>query len=199
MTIAPARMAVAAFALRAVARPGKGDWLVLVVPEEAVGEIASRVAGEIEGLGGCWAENIKDPADARELAQTVHDAERETVLVVSGLDRFLEEEWRHADLLRSRCVRDKTIVLVISPRSAEKLARGAPNLASWIGGSLWEADLGAESLSDDERSMRLRSLREWSGLTDDEVVRRAREGTLPDDPEFAEWLVLLGRVDLLGA
>ena len=45
---------------------------------------------------------------------------------------------------------------------------------------------------------RLESLRQWSGMTDEEVITRAEQGTLPGDPPYAEWLVLLGRGDLLG-
>jgi hypothetical protein len=41
------------------------------------------------------------------------------------------------------------------------------------------------------------ALRRWSGLEDLEVIRRAEAGTLSPDPEYAEWLTLLGRGDLL--
>lgn len=192
------RLSLSEFALRTIARPGTGDWLVLVAPEEAVGDVASRVRGDVEALGDCSVEYIKDPVDALELVQSVRNAEREKLLVVSGIDKFSEEEWGHVDLLRSRLRRERAVVLVLSARSTGRLARNAPHLASWIGGSIWEADVTSEFLSDSEKAGRLRSLREWARLTDDEVVRRAQDGTLPNEPEFIEWLVLLGRVDLIG-
>jgi hypothetical protein len=34
-------------------------------------------------------------------------------------------------------------------------------------------------------------------MTDDEVIAAARSGALPRDPEYAEWLVLVGQGDLL--
>jgi hypothetical protein len=34
--------------------------------------------------------------------------------------------------------------------------------------------------------------REWSGLADDQVIEQASAGMLLRDPEYAEWLVLLG-------
>ncbi len=198
MTTIANRLPISEFALRAVARPGRGDWLVLVALEGVVGQIASRVKQEIAGLGDCSVEHIKDAANALELANAVHDTDKGKVLVISGLDRFSEEEWRHADLLRSRLGREMAVALVMSLRSIENLARNAPNLASWIGGSIWEVDVASESFSTEEKVAFLQSLREWSGLTDDEVIRRADEGTLPNEPEFVEWLVLLGRGDLLG-
>jgi len=62
---------------------------------------------------------------------------------------------------------------------------------------MWTLDPGADSLSDAERNERLKALRRWSKLTDEEVVRRAEAGSLPDDPEYTEWLVLLDRADLV--
>jgi hypothetical protein len=44
---------------------------------------------------------------------------------------------------------------------------------------------------------RLAALRAWASKTDGEVVAAARDGTLPLDPEYAEWLVLLGHGELL--
>ena len=88
------------------------------------------------------------------------------------------------------------------PRSFLKLqkahSRAAPNLASWIGGSVWSIDLASDALDEEERRSRLATLREWSGLSDSEVVQMAQEGNLPAEPEYVEWLVLLGREDLVG-
>lgn len=192
------RLALSEFALRTVARSGRGDWLVLVASEGETGQAASHLKTDVEGLVDDSVEHIKEPIGARELANTVHDAERGKLLIISGFDRFSEEDWKHLDLLRSRLGRQGAVVLVMSGQSIQSLARNAPNLASWIGGSIWQADIASESLSEEEKAARLHSLREWSGLTDDEVLKRAAEGTLPNQPEYAEWLVLLGRGDLLG-
>lgn len=54
-----------------------------------------------------------------------------------------------------------------------------------------DVDLGAV------RAQRLEALRGWAARSDADVVRAAEQGTLPRDPEYAEWLVLLGRGDLL--
>jgi hypothetical protein len=85
---------------------------------------------------------------------------------------------------------------VTTPDSFGQLMQAAPNLASWLGAlafqyedpSAWEADL---------RARRLAALRSWAGRSDEDVVRAASQGRLPTDPEYAEWLVLLGRSDLI--
>jgi hypothetical protein len=168
-----------------------------VVPQEQQHEIIARIRAEIDLMSSEVSE-CKETSSAIELAETTQDVDSAKVLIVSGLNDFSKEEWRHLDLLRSRLNRNRACVLVLSPEGAEKLVENAPNFSSWIGGSIWQVDLEAESLSEEERLARLRDLREWSGLTDEEVLRRARERTLPNEPEFSEWLVLLGRVDLIG-
>jgi hypothetical protein len=72
----------------------------------------------------------------------------------------------------------------------------APNLASWLGGLVFSRQDPGERLAA-LRQQRLASLRAWSSKTDEDVIRDAEAGTLPRDPEYAEWLVLLGRGDLL--
>lgn len=87
-------------------------------------------------------------------------------------------------------------MLVLEADVAEQLENTAPNLASWIAGSIWHL-VGTRALSAAETEERLVALRQRTGLSDDEVVGRSEAGRLPPDPEFAEWLTLLGRGDLL--
>lgn len=44
---------------------------------------------------------------------------------------------------------------------------------------------------------RLVALRNHYGMSDDELLTRVADEELPVEPEHAEWLVLLGRSDLL--
>jgi hypothetical protein len=54
-------------------------------------------------------------------------------------------------------------------------------------------------LSPGEIEQRLAALRAWASCGDAEVIQLAETGQLPRDPEYAEWLTLLGRGDLLGS
>jgi hypothetical protein len=172
---------------------GSGSFSVVVAPENEVSSAAEQIARRIGRMGGEPVERIQEPRDALELAKHVRRA-REAVLVLSGLDGFSEDEWRRLDERRSQLGRDRRAVLVLSRRGAERLVRAAPHLASWIGSSFREWDDQLLSAADKER--RLARLRERTGLDDEQVLALAKGGELPNDPVFAEWLVLLGRGEL---
>lgn len=85
-----------------------------------------------------------------------------------------------------------------TPASFAELMRVAPNLASWLGGLVFSHE-DPDALARAQIGPRLDALHAWSGKSDAEVVEEAEQGRLPRDPEYAEWLVLLGRGDLLDA
>ncbi|HEX2686676.1 MAG TPA: hypothetical protein VHN14_08660, partial [Kofleriaceae bacterium] len=68
-------------------------------------------------------------------------------------------------------------------------------LWSWIGARCMKYD-GSEGVMNKEE--RLRSLRDHFKLSDADVLEMAQRRALPDNVAFAEWLILLGRGDLLG-
>ena len=198
MSVELPRISLTEFALRIVTSGGARHWLVLVGEERALPEVAARLGVEMETLGGGSVEIITAPQDAVHLTRVVGNVRSGTGIVICGLKQLDEAEWRHLDMLRSRLVRLEAVALLLSASSLGKLSRAAPNLASWIGGAVWSVDLASDALDEAERRSRLATLREWSGLSDSEVVQRAQIGTLPGEPEYAEWLVLLGREDLIG-
>ncbi len=99
------------------------------------------------------------------------------------------------DYGRSRLLGGPRGVVLTSEAAIPILANNAPNFWSWIGPNVWKEDRTCGRM---DREARLRSLRNGTGLTDADVVRQAEAGTLVLDPIFSEWLVLLGRGDLLG-
>lgn len=106
--------------------------MAVVAPAEA--DVATRIATRL----GHSALRLDAPADARALSARLHDSDADPV-VVSGLDRLTDDAWRQLDRLRTHITRDRLTVLVLSPPSAERLARHAPNLASIFGSFLrWE-------------------------------------------------------------
>jgi len=136
------------------------------------------------------------PRTPEALVESVQAASNRTV-VLSELEGFADSDWQHVDLLRSRLAREGSTILILSSSAASRFAESAPNLSSWLGSTIWRADLDADILSPLETEQRLIALRESAGLGDDEVLARAERGELPGDPEFAEWLILLGRGDLV--
>jgi hypothetical protein len=183
-------------AVRVVDSVSVNPWFVLIVDRDAEA-VASGLQEEISALAA-----PTDPPARRVTVASSRELEREArdyalgVLIVRISPAFTSTEWANVDVNRSRFQRDGATVLVLEEHAAEQLENTAPNLASWIGGSIWRL-VGARALSAQETEDRLVVLRQRAGLSDEEVIHRSEAGQLPSDPEFAEWLVLLGRGDLL--
>ena len=91
----------------------------------------------------------------------------------------------------------RTVVLLMSPRQLDLVAANAPNLASWLTGGIWRLGVDIEQLSETERASRLETLRTETAMSDEEIITGAQNGSLSGDPQFTEWLLLLGRSDLI--
>ncbi len=120
------------------------------------------------------------------------------VVLVKGLDQWDTEEIKALDTNRSGLARAGFVIIFLSLRGLSRLLVHAPNLLSWVGGNIFRPEADVGEMSESDRTTRLRELSEHYGLTDEQVVEKAESGTLPIDPEFAEWLVLVGRGDLAG-
>ncbi|MDC3954131.1 hypothetical protein [Polyangium jinanense] len=195
MSTTPNPMGADELAMRVVARSVPGAFFTLLAPDADVARAAAVVSEEISSFGDEAALRV-EPKDALAFTRRIQEHASGPV-VVSGVDGFTGTEWAHLDLLRSRLAHDGAIVLVMGEQSFARLMRAAPNFASFLGGSLWRWDRSSSILSHEEREARLRALQAWSGRTNDDVVSLAQRGELPRDPEYAEWLVLLDRGDLL--
>lgn len=75
--------------------------------------------------------SIAAPSDARTLVDAVRRARAATVLI-DGLDGFEAGDWEQLDKQRGSFQRGPLMVFILSARSAERLARHAPHLASLI-------------------------------------------------------------------
>jgi hypothetical protein len=175
---------------------GPGDWLLLVTSSTATQLVSQRIEEELLIHDVAVVTHIHNPVNADDLIEKFRSA-AVGILIVSGLDHFRPQDWQRVDHLRSRLTRDEAVILVVGDKTAKNIVNLAPNLASWIAGSSWPLDIHAEELSAEEIETRLTALREWANLTDAEVIQQAEHGCLPSEPEFAEWLVLLDRGDLL--
>jgi hypothetical protein len=186
------RIGIAEFALRAGTQPG---WSVLLVEPEHAQEVLNSLSDELQDLDE--AQSVRITPDSPEDFVVAFQAADGHTVVVNGLDKFTDDDWQHIDLLRSRLARDGSTILLLSLAAVEKFFAFAPNLSSWLGSTVWRADLDANILSQNEKEQRLNAIREGATFSDHEVVARAERGELPSDPEFAEWLTLLGRGDLV--
>ena len=137
-----------------------------------------------------------EPSTFEELHDALHQPDDDAV-VLSGGTGLTPEKWRSLDIMRSALERNGPVILWLAPTDLANVAEFAPNIRSFIGGSIFLAGPDGGIMTDTERRERLKELSEHFGFSGDEAVRRAEARELPHEPEFAEWLVLLGRGDLL--
>ena len=131
-----------------------------------------------------------------ELREQLHSPSDDTV-ILTGLDGFDEAAWTALDINRDGMARQGALVLWLSSEGILGLCRHAPNIRSFIGGSVFRLGPDGGSMTEEERQRRLADLAAHYKLDNEQVIRLAEARTLPPDPEFVEWLVLLGRGDLL--
>ena len=184
------------FAFRLLNWESEG-WLVLVVSAAlAPGDGAVRIADLVRAL----ADMSVDLFQVTSADSLIHDIQRgrrgpRAPIVSWGYERFHAEQWRHLDLARSALASDHAVAMVMAMESFGLMQVEAPNLASWLGGA-WEG-VGILPLTEQERSARLTRLRQRYKKSDAEVIALARSAQGSVDPDFIEWLILLGRDGVL--
>jgi len=176
---------------------GDGAWIVVLKPAQETEPALEAFEDELYVcLGGPvrFLDAGQLPvADLREQLHTPPD----DVVVLGGLDNFNEERWTALDINRDGMARQGALVLWLSPAGAQALCRHAPNIRSFIGGSIFPLGPDGGIMPEAERRQRLADLAAHYKLDNEQVIQLAEDRKLPPDPEFAEWLVLLGRGDLL--
>jgi hypothetical protein len=197
VTVSPKSLGTAALSLRLSASRGTAIYVIYLIPPGEAARIIAEIDEEIRALGeGIRVDRVGGPSSA---ARLLHDLPTIAgdVLLVSA-ETYAEADWRLLDRWRSALAREGAVVFVTTPASFAELMQVAPNLASWLGGLVFSHE-DPDALARAQIGPRLDALRAWSGKSDAEVVAEAERGLLPRDPEYAEWLVLLGRGDLLDA
>jgi hypothetical protein len=184
-----------------------GGWSLVVAEEPRIETTTEELREELaylledDGVGSArvLAERQSGPALVEELARM---GPEDVALLPLPLETIVSVS-RSLDYWRGRLVGHPRGVIVTSEASVQVLAAEAPNFWSWVGPRVWNLDPGAGRLDLDlavgrlDPEARLASLRQGMALSEAEMLRRAEAGTLEPDPVYAEWLVLLGRGDLL--
>lgn len=181
-------------AARLSAAAGDNPWVLLAVSGDEVETESEAFADELSSVLDEPVERVH-VSSAHELIEAVQ-ARQNSALVIAGLDGLNADEWRRIDVNRSNLARTLPAVLILDETRVPLMVEHAPNLWSWLGGAAWRS-LPETGLDDEQRAQRLSALREHFNFDDAELVRLAEAGTLPPEPNIAEWLVLIGRGDLI--
>lgn len=130
------------------------------------------------------------------LIERVRSAESRVALI-SGLESWQDDAFVSLDVNRSQLETGKFLIFKLDSATTARFLDRASNLRSSIGASIFVAALDPSGMSPEEVVNRLRQLSDRYGMAGEGVIERAQGGNLPSDPDFAEWLVLLGRGDLV--
>ncbi len=169
-------------------------YLGYVAAQDSAEDIIAELAEEVRAL---------DPTiRLARLAVTRGDelvdclAREPAEIVLLNATALIGDDWSTVDRRRSDLAHRSVVVFVVTDVGFEALMRHAPNLASWLAGEVF-AVVHEDEDATELGAQRLAELRIWGRCSDEEIVAKATAGSLPPDPEYAEWLILLGRADLL--
>jgi hypothetical protein len=188
---------ISEFAARVALHHGAaGRVCALVANSTMTATLATELAEELTYIVGGTAKAIPVHRTANETISLVlhHDSAWK---ILFGFPQRDAEFWSLVDQLRNNLQPIAGLVLILSPESFRELQSYAPNLSSWIGGRIWRLSDETSSLSRSEIQDRLSKLRAAYKQTDEEVIAAARNNQLPAEPEYAEWLILLGQGGLI--
>ncbi len=178
------------------AQPDGNIWTVLVVEISDINEVVEELSETISIFSECKIKIISAQNGASELIEQIVQSS-EDYLLLWTFESWDCKDWYRLDACRSSLSKLRGGMLVLSSTSAEMMLNCAPNFCSWVGSRIYALAKDSEFLTDQEREIRLSTLREWLGRSDAEVIASAESRQLPLTPEYGEWLVLLGRGDLI--
>jgi hypothetical protein len=178
------------------AQPDGNIWTVLVVETLDIDEVVEELSETISIFSECEVKVISARNGGFNLVSQIEESSEDYILAWF-FEGWNSEDWYILDSARSQLTKKRGGILILPSTSAKMMMNSAPNFCSWIGSRIYALAKDSEFLTDQEREIRLSTLREWSGRSDAEVIASAESRQLPPTPEYGEWLVLLGRGDLI--
>ncbi|MBD2384249.1 ABC transporter permease [Cylindrospermum sp. FACHB-282] len=184
------------FLQRIGSQPAEGNtWSALITSSLDSQDLVDDLKETLSIFAECEIGCLSAEDGANILTDKIQNTE--DYLILWNFEKWDKNNWYQFDCMRSALIKKRGVVLILSPESAKTMFSYAPNIVSWLGSRVYSFLKDTELLSTEEIEERLATLREWSGLTDSQVIEMAEARTLPPEPEFAEWLVLLERGDLI--
>jgi hypothetical protein len=175
--------------------PKSNQWTVLCADSAQLEFIISDFVDELQLALECFVA-IKNVNTMPELIELSKNSSDQTI-VFKMSENLGENDWKQLDACRTKLMRTTPGVLAIKESKLLDLISYAPHFASWVGCQIWKVRAVSE-LSESDRESRLISLRQHFSLSDEDLITKINSDELLIDPDIAEWLVLLGRGDLIG-
>ncbi len=190
------KISIDEFLQRIGLQPNGNIWSALVVSNLGYGELVEELSETLELFTECKVGILSGLDGASKLVNKIQEA-TEDYLIIWELENWDNQNWRKFDLMRSSFFRERGVVLVISEKSVQIMFASATNIVNWLGARVYAVEKSGEKLTNNERQTKLLALSEWSGFSNTQIIEMAESHKLPSDPEYGEWLLLLGREDLI--
>lgn len=175
---------------------GGGGISALVANGPDVVSVAHALKEDLEFVAQCPTFVVVMDSDLADMLGVIAEAQ-DSMVILHGFTQLGAAGWARMDEQRNRIESVMGLIFLLAPDDLAHLQRHAPNLSSWLGGRVWSLADAPAHLSPVEIQDRLATLRGAFGRTDDQVLALARANDLPPEPEYAEWLILLGHGGLL--
>jgi hypothetical protein len=177
--------------------PGQTGFCMLVAPSadpQLVADLREELA--VQGVAGSLGVIDTKGASAVDLVEQLRMIQHAAVLL-HGFDAWSEGQFASLDVNRSRLETGSFLVFLVDLKTAGRFLDSAPNVRSFLGSNIFIAASDPSLMGREEIEGRLEQLRRSYGLSDAEVIEQAASRNLPPEPHFVEWLVLLGRSELV--
>lgn len=130
-----------------------------------------------------------------DLRNALHSPSNDIAIVVAG--KWTESDWTAFDINRSAFERRGTLLSWMTVDQLGELADVAPNIRSFIGTSIFSLGPDGSAMTEADRSRRISELESHYSMTSEQIQRAAQAGQMLSQPHAIEWLILLGRGDLI--
>jgi hypothetical protein len=172
------------------------SWAVVLSGFPAQDVQTASLTIELETLTSGRVRTIVQPTlQIGDLRDALHSPSDDIAIVALG--NWTEEEWMVFDINRSAFERSGTILLWMTTDQLGKLADAAPNIRSFIGASIFLLGPDGSAITEVERSRRISELEAHYAMTSKQMLEAAQAGQILSEPQAIEWLILLGRGELI--
>lgn len=171
------------------------SWIAIVGPASAVGIFATELESQsdlntkvrIVDIEGLLLSDIRNK---------LQSPSNDHVILIEFEGRS-KEFWSGLDINRSALERAGALFFWLTHNALSDLCRYAPNIKSFVGTAIFPFRGPKGALTTEKRKERLSELAEKFRMSDAELIKKAERHQIEPEPEFVEWLLLLGRGDLV--
>ncbi|MFM6288077.1 MAG: hypothetical protein ACKPES_01890 [Dolichospermum sp.] len=182
---------------RLSSQPNGNIWIALITQSDQLESTIEDFQDTLDIFNECETGLISAQGGVFSLVKQIEE-NPESYLLLYNFEGWDQQDWKTFDGFRSRLDRGKKGgCLILTEQSSRLMLHNAPNFVSWLGARIYPFLKDAEMLTSEERDRRLTALQNHFNQSNEEIIQLAKNRQLPSDPEFAEWLILLDRGDLL--